>query len=397
MVKYKYYFCHSLLISWLYAFLLLAVITGCSDDTNETTEEGIVPIEVSSPQAEYDPANIILMHTPGNEMVGAYGRTKYFDVEGMREEHLNYMNCLKENGIQVFELTDVLEMMPMNALREIAQKMFVQDINWLDKKALIRYMIETPPLKGLYFTRDQSISTPRGQIICKMTFPHRKYEPALIRLCYQYLGNRVIYTISGEEARMEGGDYLPFGTLSFIGEGLRTNRAAILELLDADVVGHDTIVVVKDALRNSKEMHLDTYFNIIDKDLVAMSASRLDAQTGESNYVAIDIYAREPGTRPYHELETDKSLVTFLQKRGVTIIPIAPADQERFACNFLCIAPRHIIARQGLSSDFADQLASHDVQVEWVKLDELVEGTGAAHCMTQVISRQGLLHKTFGL
>ena len=80
MVKYKYYFCHSLLISWLYAFLLLAVITGCSDDTNETTEEGIVPIEVSSPQAEYDPANIILMHTPGNEMEGAYGRTKYFDV-----------------------------------------------------------------------------------------------------------------------------------------------------------------------------------------------------------------------------------------------------------------------------------------------------------------------------
>lgn len=397
MVKYKYYFCHSLLISWLYAFLLLAVITGCSDDTNETTEEGIVPIEVSSPQAEYDPANIILMHTPGNEMEGAYGRTKYFDVEGMREEHLNYMNCLKENGIQVFELTDVLEMMPMNALREIAQKMFVQDISKFDKKALIQYMIETPPLKGLYFTRDQSISTPRGQIICKMTLSHRKHEPALIRLCYQYLGNHVIYTISGEEARMEGGDYLPFGTLSFIGEGLRTNRAAILELLDADVVGHDTIVVVKDALRNSKEMHLDTYFNIIDKDLVTLSASRLEAQTGESNYVAIDIYAREPGTRPYHELETDKSLVTFLQKRGVTIIPIAPADQERFACNFLCIAPRHIIARQGLSSDFADQLESHDVQVEWVKLDELVEGTGAAHCMTQVISRQVLLHKTFGL
>ena len=368
-------------------FLVLIGIMGCSDDTNETVGERIVPIEVSSPQAEYDPAKIILMHTPGNEMVGSYGRTKYFDVEAMQEEHLQYMNCLRGNGIQVYELTDVLEMMPMNALRAIAQKMFTQDVSGLDKKALIRYMIEKPPLKGLYFTRDQSISTPRGQIICKMTLPHRKYEPDLIKLSYQYLGNRVIYTISGEDARMEGGDYLPFGTLSFIGEGLRTNRAAILELLDADVVGHDTIVVVKDALHDSKEMHLDTYFNIIDKDLVTMSASRLAAQAGESNYVGIEMYAREPGTRPYHELETDESLVTFLQKRGVTIIPVASADQERFACNFLCIAPRHIIARQGLSSDFADQMEAHDVQVEWVKLDELVEGTGAAHCMTQVISR----------
>lgn len=376
-------------LGWACVCLLSWVVTGCSDDSGEPVgKTGIVPIEVTSPMAEYHPAKMILMHTPGNELLGANGRTKKFDVEAMREEHLQYMDCLRANGIQVFELTDVLEMMPMTQLRTLAQTMFTQDVSELDKEGLIRYMIETPPLKGLYYTRDQSISTPRGQVICKMAVAHRKHEPSLVRLCYQYLGNHVVYAISGEGARMEGGDYLPFGTLSFVGEGLRTNRAAILELLNADVVGHDTLVVVKDALRKSSEMHLDTYFNIIDKDLVALSEARLEAERGESHYVAIDIYARKPGTRPYHVLETDGSLVQFLQKRGVAIIPVPPADQERFACNFLCIAPRHIVARQGLSADYAQRLEEHEVEVDWVKLDELVEGVGAAHCMTQVISRQ---------
>ena len=32
-------------------------------------------------------------------------------------------------------------------------------------------------------------------------------------------------------------------------------------------------------------------------------------------------------------------------------------------------------------------METHGVFVEWVKMDELVEGDGAAHCMTQVIGR----------
>ena len=121
-------------LGWACVCLLSWVVTGCSDDSGEPVgETGIVPIEVTSPMAEYHPAKMILMHTPGNELLGANGRTKKFDVEAMREEHLQYMDCLRANGIQVFELTDVLEMMPMTQLRTLAQTMFTQDVSGLDK------------------------------------------------------------------------------------------------------------------------------------------------------------------------------------------------------------------------------------------------------------------------
>lgn len=372
-------------------FVLLFITTAivsCSNDDELTDAEEFVPITVSPfPDAEYQRARIVLMHTPGEEMRNQQGEHKVFDIEGMRDEHFHFMDVLKSNGIQVYELADVLSRIPISKLRETARRMFSGDVQSMSKQELVQYMIVRPPLKGLYFTRDQSITTPRGQILCKMTKAHRKYEPELIALCYQYLGGGLYYQVCGETSRIEGGDYLPFGTLSFIGEGERTNRDAIVELMQADAFGHDTIVVVKDALRKSIQMHLDTYFNIIDADLVSLPLSRMNAKKGDKNYVAIDVYVRDTGEGNYKQKVQDGSLVSFLREKGISIVPISDADQNKFASNYLCIAPRHIVATDGLSETFKHQMDSLHVQVEWVKLSELTEGDGGAHCMTQVLSR----------
>ena len=372
-------------------FVLLFITTAivsCSNDDELTDAEEFVPITVSPfPDAEYQRARIVLMHTPGEEVRNQQGEHKVFDIEGMRDEHFHFMDVLKSNGIQVYELADVLSRIPISKLRETARRMFSGDVQSMSKQELVQYMIVRPPLKGLYFTRDQSITTPRGQILCKMTKAHRKYEPELIALCYQYLGGGLYYQVCGETSRIEGGDYLPFGTLSFIGEGERTNRDAIVELMQADAFGHDTIVVVKDALRKSIQMHLDTYFNIIDADLVSLPLSRMNAKKGDKNYVAIDVYVRDTGEGNYKQKVQDGSLVSFLREKGISIVPISDADQNKFASNYLCIAPRHIVATDGLSETFKHQMDSLHVQVEWVKLSELTEGDGGAHCMTQVLSR----------
>lgn len=372
-------------------FVLLFITTAivsCSNDDELTDAEEFVPITVSPfPDAEYQRARIVLMHTPGEEMRNQQGEHKVFDIEGMRDEHFHFMDVLKGNGIQVYELADVLSRIPISKLRETARRMFSGDVQSMSKQELVQYMIVRPPLKGLYFTRDQSITTPRGQILCKMTKAHRKYEPELIALCYQYLGGGLYYQVCGETSRIEGGDYMPFGTLSFIGEGERTNRDAIVELMQADAFGHDTIVVVKDALRKSVQMHLDTYFNIIDADLVSLPLSRMNAKKGDKNYVAIDVYVRDTGEGNYKQKVQDGSLVSFLREKGISIVPISDADQNKFASNYLCIAPRHIVAPDGLSETFKHQMDSLHVQVEWVKLSELTEGDGGAHCMTQVLSR----------
>jgi len=175
--------------------------------------------------------------------------------------------------------------------------------------------------------------------------------------------------------------------LSIIGEGQRTNRKAIEELLTADSFGHDTVVVVKDALRNTYQMHLDTYFNILDHNLVILSQERLNAENGDKHYLSADIFARSPESKEYQLYKANVNFVEFLKGRNVHIIPVIGADLDKLATNFLCLSPRHVIGREGLSESFKKNMEDNGVKVDYLKLDELAEGDGLVHCMTQVIGR----------
>jgi arginine deiminase len=220
-----------------------------------------------------------------------------------------------------------------------------------------------------------------------MNSSQRAPETKIIKTCYEHLGLKPILQISGE-GRLEGGDYIPAGTVSFIGCGMRTNEAAIKYMLEKDAFGHDTVVVVKDHKFWQMQMHLDTHFNIIDKDLCTMVSSRLYAEPGTKEYNTCDIWARKPGTLPYTKIKEDQPFVKYIQERGFTIIPIDYDDEMHYANNFLTIAPRHIMAVAGQSETLQQRFRDAGVTVEWVPLESLIDGFGAAHCMTQVLQRE---------
>ena len=243
------------------------------------------------------------------------------------------------------------------------------------------------PLMNLYFTRDQSITTPRGHIICRMNSSQRMPETDIIDLCYNHLGARPILHIQGD-GRLEGGDYIPAGTIALIGCGMRTNDEGIRQIMEADAFGHDTVVVVRDHKFWQMQMHLDTYFNLIDSNLCTMVTSRLNAKPGEPEYSTCDIYVRAPGDVPYELAQLDLSFVEFLRGRGMQIIPIDYDDEMHYANNYLTIAPRHIMAVGGQSEAFQQRLKDAGVTVEWMPLESLIDGYGAAHCMTQVLNRR---------
>ncbi len=384
------------------------------------------------PHAEWDKALSILMYTPGEELFnGVIHPTAglfehYFDVEEAANEHRNYMLMLRNNGIKVYNVADILNEMEMGSLRTLAAETLVYDVTDVNPKDtascgqqhkqhilqqmtrndLIRCLLLRPTVRlrsvdnntgleaeyrqrslmNLYFTRDQSITTPRGHVICRMNSSQRALETLIINCCYQHLGVKPILEISGE-GRLEGGDYFPAGTISLIGCGMRTNSEAIEQMMRADAFGHDTVAVVHDHKLWQMQMHLDTYFNIIDRDLCTMVASRLNAQPGEPEYVTVDVYARKPGTKHYRLLSKEESFVDFIRQRGFTIIPINEGDELHYANNFLTIAPRHIMMVGGQSAELADRLKQHGAKVEWVPLENLIKGYGAAHCLTQVMQR----------
>lgn len=394
-------------------------------------------VEISNklfyPKAEWDKATAILMHEPGIELFdGVIHPTAglfeyYFDVDSAAAEHRHYQDLLRANGIRVYTVSDLLQAMNIDSLRNLTEQVLYYDLSALapadtaqvgenyrrqtlaqmSRADMIRCLLLQPTvhlskvdnntgyeavyehnsLMNLYFTRDQSISTPKGQVICKMNSTQRAPETRIIRACYYELGIKPVLEISGE-GRLEGGDYIPAGTVSFIGCGMRTNHEAIRQMLQADAFGHDTVVVVCDHRFWQMQMHLDTYFNIIDKDLCTMVAHRLHAQPEESFFVTADVYARAEGETEYHLVEQQVPFVSLLQQRGMTIIPIEEVDELHYANNFLTIAPRHIMAVAGQSEALQQSFRDHDVTVERVPLEHLIKGYGAAHCMTQVIQRR---------
>jgi len=384
------------------------------------------------PQAEWSQAGSILMHTPGQELFNGVIHPSaglfeyYFDVDKAAAEHKQYINMLEANNIRVYTIREIFEEVDINNLRSLAEKLLTYDISHIDgedatkmaeyrlyilsqmsRADLIRCILLQPtvtlyrtslntgyaaqysqrPLMNLYFTRDQSITTPRGHIICHINTTQRSPEADIIELCYKHLGKDPILRITGE-GRLEGGDYIPAGNMSLIGCGMRTNDEGIRQLMEADAFGHDTVVVVRDHKFWQMQMHLDTYFNIIDKDLCTLCSSRLEAQPEKPEYLTCDIYTRPAGTKEYTLTEQNLPFVKFIQDKGFQIISINKEDEMHYANNFLTISPRHIMAVGGQSEALQHALAEAGVTVEWIPLENLIKGYGAAHCMTQVLQRE---------
>lgn len=381
------------------------------------------------PHSEWDCAKEILMHTPGEELfdgvIHPYAGLfeYYFDVDKAAEEHKGYVKALEKNGIKVHTVRELLEQAPIEKLRACAMTALRYDIsdmagasadetekyrmgviNEMSRADLIRCILLRPtvklhnagnntgfeavymhsPMMNLYFTRDQSITTPRGCIISKMNSMQRAAETQVVSLCYEQLGIEPLLAITGD-GRLEGGDYLRGNTISYIGCGMRTNIEAIGQIMRADAFGHDTIAVVNDHKWWQMQMHLDTYFNIIDKDLCTLVESRYFAKEGEPEWVTVDLYTRASGEKEYILTQKAIPFVDFLRKRGFSIIPIKLEDELHYANNFLTIAPRHIMAVGNQSEELQRAFAEHGVTVEWIPLETLIKGYGAAHCMTQVI------------
>ena len=78
----------------------------------------------------------------------------------------------------------------------------------------------------------------------------------------------------------------------------------------------------------------------------------------------------------------------YLKEKGFEIIPIDYDDEVHYANNFLTIEPRHIMAVAGQSEDLQERFKKAGVNVEWIPLESLIDGYGAAHCMTQVMTRE---------
>ncbi len=362
----------------------------------------------------------------------------YFNVNHASREHRYYREQLRKAGADVRTVRDILlegtidadgntiEGEALEELRGFASRFLVYDTSALKSanagrqeeyrhqvlakaapEDLVRIIMLQPevilsdtdsntgfaatyrerPMMNLFYMRDQMIATFRGIVIARMHSPQREVESLVADFCLRKIGMPPVGRISGEGAYLEGGDFLPFGDAAFIGCGLRTTQKAIDQLMENDWLGSDTLMVVRDNWLEQEQMHLDTYFNCIDRDLVTLSANRYKASPDSSQYLTVDVYERTGGS--YRRTVEGACFVDFLKKDlGVDIIPISRPDELNYANNFLTIAPRRIMAVDGQSEQLRRDFADHGVEVTWIPLPNLTRGYGAAHCMTQILTTE---------
>lgn len=390
---------------------------------------------------------IILMHEPTDELFlgvihpDAALFSDYFDIDKVVKEHANYRKELEKVGAKVLTVRQILlegtldendnaiEGKELDSLREFASKFLIYNtvlvpeeeetqkeykkiiINKATPKDLVKIIMLQPeiilsytnsntgfsasyilhPITNIFYMRDQMIATAKGIVIGRMNSLQRQVECEIAEFCLDKINMSPIYKIEGEEAFLEGGDFLPFGNSAFIGRGLRTTQAAIDQLMENDLLGCDRLIVVRDVWGEQEQMHLDTYFNVIDHDLATLSENRYKATKDNRQYLSADIWERDE-SGVYQKVSDGVNFVEYLEEvLKMKIIPISRRDEQTYANNFLSVAPRHIMAVAGQSSELQEVLKENNVKVTWIPLENLTKGYGAAHCMTQILDTGDVL------
>lgn len=236
-------------------FLLIMVVSIVLNNFLYTMQ--VAPMQVGV-NAEWDLPQVILMHTPGDEIF--YGLLHAnaalfeapFDGYAAQREHQNYISTLQKNGIKVVQIVDVLLMGTLNEdgskregreldeLIEFAdrsltyymptgwpQETFIAQVKYkqetlrnLHPRNLVRIILERPsihlrdssehntkfiaqpyessPLMNMHFLRDQQITTAKGIVLGRMNSTQRENEVNIMSFVFHKLGINPIYRVSGQ-------------------------------------------------------------------------------------------------------------------------------------------------------------------------------------------------------
>lgn len=143
-----------------------------------------------------------------------------------------------------------------------------------------------PPLPNTLYTRDTTCWLYGGLTMNPLYWPARKDETLLYKAIYDhhpdFVGSKIWWGDPEQEwgqATFEGGDIMPVGNgVVLMGMSERTSRQAITQVAKAlfeQGAAEEVIVAGMPKLRAA--MHLDTVFTFVDRDIVTLYPTIMDA------------------------------------------------------------------------------------------------------------------------
>lgn len=408
-------------------------------------------------KSEIGPLKKVLLHRPGNELLNltpdSLQRLLFDDIPFLPEaqrEHDEFARRLKENGIEVVYLEDLMAEV-LDASGDVEDKFIRQFIyeagittpkyktlvydylkSFTNKKELVLKTMEgikleeislvkrncekslvdlvseesdflADPMPNLYFTRDPFASAGNGAILNKMYSVTRNRETIYAEYIFNYhkdfKDKLDKYYDRYLPYHIEGGDVLNLNSHTLaVGISQRTEAAAIDELakncFKDPNCSIDTILAIN--IPESRAfMHLDTVFTQIDYDKFTYHPGIMDT---------LQVFEITEGNDPDSDedlnvVEVNGSLEDILEKylgREITLIPCAggekiSSEREQWndGTNTLCIAPGVVVVydRNNITNNI---LREHGIEVIEVSSAELSRGRGGPRCMSMPLIREDI-------
>jgi arginine deiminase len=420
----------------------------------------------------------VLVHTPGPEirkMVNALSGNhsmlpSSLLLDRAMEQHRAFVALLEEDGAEVLQMEAVLD----DAVAAARDAGVLE--TWLQGAApqLVRFASEVTgaillgaadrftyhvepdgtfhplmvPAKGIMYTRDLAIMTPRGVVISNFLNVDRNFETTLVRLAFDWSPRLRHYPVAfdarEERLFLQGGDVIVAdeNTLLIGVDNLTEELAArrLARMLEMDVVavqlpsgGDRAGVEMYESWHGLRSLflHLDSVFNMVDRrravavpllleaehagrdplsriaaGLARTSAvKRDDADELRENLERVGRVRRfQAGSGEEDRLPDDIKLVDHLRDEGWEVVPVGGdvGDDDEFpwfveramrelyfqAANVVATAPGRVVACAENKHTLA-ALGDAGVEVCPFEASEIVRWGGGPHCLTLPLERDG--------